>query len=222
MNPILREVEGRPCTLSIFRAIRSLSPRVPRPQRQGFPPPAAGLGSRLLLRPGICHRSARRTEPTQDPRNRPATEHVRCLLGSTLAPCGCGEGLLAHQGRKAEPLLAAPLEVQTLGLAVSLAGAGGRWGVGGPSSCPHWPSVPSGHPPWSDGGPEVPLTPALPNPLAADWFPGSDLSKSLPAPRTDPPQSLVPRWSLLSPGGPALSLRPGKPLSAPEGQASSA
>ena len=56
-------------------------------------PPGPGLGSRLLLRPGICHRSARLTEPIRDPRNRPATEHVRCLLSCSLAPTvGLGRG----------------------------------------------------------------------------------------------------------------------------------
>ena len=88
-------------------------------------PRGPGLGSRLLLRPGICHRGARHKEPTQDPRNRLAAELMRCLLGSGLVPPWVGKGLPAHQGWTAEPLPAAPLEVQTLGLEVSLAGAGG-------------------------------------------------------------------------------------------------
>ena len=88
-------------------------------------PHGPGLGSRLLLRPGICHRGARHKEPTQDPRNRLAAELMRCLLGSRLAPPWVGKGLPAHQGWTAEPLPAVPLEVQTLGLGVSLAGAGG-------------------------------------------------------------------------------------------------
>lgn len=69
----------------------------PEPQSSQAPtagcPPGPGLGSRLLLRPGICHRSARLTEPNRDPRNRPATEHMRCLLGCRLAPTvGLGRG----------------------------------------------------------------------------------------------------------------------------------
>lgn len=71
-----------------------------------------------------------------------------------------------------------------LGVEVSLAGGAGAGAgrVWGSFFMPTLALCPLGHPPWSDQGPEIPLSPALPDPLAADWFPGSDLSKSLPAP----------------------------------------
>ena len=61
-------------------------------------PRGPGLGSRLLLRPGICHRGARHKEPTQDPRNRLAAEnliHIILLLQNEEESAGSNQATRA-------------------------------------------------------------------------------------------------------------------------------